>query len=142
MSRVINVNSPGKARSQAMRTGAEVLRRLVEKTSLDDETRDMVAYLVFCFRAIDEGIEESVKAWEKRDYWIKAEQFRIKWAWVRDAAHDLESILREDAWERLPQVLVKLLPHFEDIKVVKYTRSPKLWQNAYEQLLHQNGKSG
>lgn len=135
MSRVINTNSPGKVRNQLMRTSAEVIRRLGQKSQLDDETRDMTALLIFCFRRIDEGIEESVRAWEKRDYWVKAEQFRIKWSWVNSAASELEMIIRDRSWENLPPALIRLLPYFEDIKIAKYTRKPSLWQGAYARLL-------
>ena len=134
MSRVINLDSPGKLRSQLMRTSAEVLRRLGEKSSFDDETRDLVALLIYAFREIDEGIDVSVRAWEKRDYWVKAEQFRLRWSWVRDAEHRLTHIIREDEWERLPMTLVELLPYFSDIKVAKYTRKPSLWNGAYRRL--------
>jgi len=136
MSRVINLHSPGKLRSQLMRTGAEVLRRLGQMNSIDDEARDMLAFLVFCFRRIDEGISESVVAWEKRDYWVKAEQFRIKWAWVHGAAHRLETLIRNESWDRLPALMMEFYPYFEDIKIVKYTRSPSLWHGAYRRLMN------
>ncbi len=138
MSRVINVDSPGKLRNQIMRTAAEVIRRLSHKTEVDDEARDMVALLIYCFREVNTGIDESVRAWEKRDYWLKAEQFRIKWAWVGQAAADLERIVRTEAWDDLPHTLIQLLPYFEDIKIAKFTRKPGLWQGAYQRLLQEN----
>lgn len=138
MSRVINTDSPGKLRNQIMRTAAEVIRRLSHKTEVDDETRDMVALLIYCFREVSKGIDESVRAWEKRDYWLKAEQFRIKWAWVGQAAADLERIVRTNAWDDLPHTLIGLLPYFEDIKIAKLTRKPGLWQGAYQRLLQEN----
>src|ERR1700682_3666355 len=49
MSRAINTDSVGKARNQHMRTAAEVIRRLSQKTELDAEVKDMAAQLVFCF---------------------------------------------------------------------------------------------
>ena len=140
MSRVINLHSPGKIRNQLMRTGAELISRLGQKTEIDEETRDMIAFLIFCLRDIDDGIGESVLAWEKRDYWVKAEQFRIRWSWVRSAASELEEIARSENWEQLPMMMVQLYPYFEDIKVVKYTRTPDLWEGAYGQLLNGNAQ--
>lgn len=142
MSRVINLDSPGKLRSQLMRTSAEVLRRLGEKSSVDDETRDLVALLIYSFREIDEGIDVSVRAWEKRDYWVKAEQFRLRWSWVRDAQHRLSRIVQEEAWEKLPTTLVELLPYFNDIKVAKYTRQPSLWRGAYRRFQREYSVAG
>lgn len=138
MSRVINLESPGKSRNQLMRTAAEVLRRLSVKNKIDDETRDMAALLVYCFREIDAGIDDSVRAWEKRNYWVKAEQFRLRWAWVKDAAHRLEQVVANGDWDALPPILIEVLPHFQDIKIARFTRKPSLWQGTYNRLLHEN----
>lgn len=140
MSRVINTNGPGKVRNQLMRTGAEMLRRLTEKQAMDDEARDIAALLVFCLQQIDSGIDDSARAWEKRDYWVKAEQFRARWYWTRKYAGELTDILRDKAWEQLPMTLVTLLPYFEDIKVARYTRSARLWKDAYQKLLDESSE--
>ncbi len=137
MSRVVNPNSTGKERSQLMRTAAELLRRLSQKRTVDDEAKDMVATLVFCLRGIEEGIEKSAEVWEKRDYWIKAERLRQKWSWAGEAAATLEYMIREDDWESLPQALAALFPHFSDIKVLRFTRDPSTWQGAYRRLREQ-----
>ncbi len=140
MSRVINVDSPGKLRSQLMRTAAEVIRRLSLKNEVDEEARDMAALLVYCFREIDTGIDQSVQAWEKRDYWVKAEKFRLQWAWVKQAEADLARILRNEEWDQLPLALVRLLPQFRTIKIAKFTRKPSLWQGSYQRLLQEHAR--
>lgn len=134
MSRVINTNNPGKMRNQLMRTSAELLRRLSQKVELDSEVRDMTAALAFCLRDIEDGIEASAEAWEKRDYWMKAEHLRQRWAWTRNAALDLETLIRQDAWDALPGVIAGLLGYFADIKITKFTRDPSTWDGAYQQL--------
>jgi hypothetical protein len=136
MSRVIKLDGPGKQRNQLMRTAAEVIRRLSEKKELDEEAQDMAALLVFCFREIDEGIDPSVSAWEKRDYWVKAERFRERWSWAGPAARNLEKVVCENTWEQLPMVLIKVLPHLEEVKISKYTRQPSTWRGAYNRLIH------
>jgi hypothetical protein len=115
-----------------------MFRRLGEKTVVDDEVKDMAALLVFCFREIDAGIDESVIAWEKRDYWVKAERFRERWSWAGPASRAIEKIVREEAWDQLPLVLIKYLPQFEDIKIAKYTRSANVWRGAYTRLLRES----
>ena len=134
MGRVVNVNNPAKQRNQLMRTAAELLRHLSQKQELDDEAMDMAALLVYCLREIDDGIEASAQAWEKRDYWIKAEQLRQRWVWTGNASARLENLIRSEAWERLPAVLVELFPHFSDIKITKFTRNASEWQGAYVRL--------
>lgn len=138
MSRVVNPDNAGKKRTQNMRSCAEILRHLSQKSEVDDEARDMLATLVFMLREIDEGLEESAAAWEKRDYWMKAEQLRQKWVWVGMAGQRLEMVIRGEKWDEVPAQIVKLLPNFSDINITKMTRNADLWQGKYEALLDEN----
>ena len=135
MSRVVNPDSAGKARNQNMRTAAEVIRRLSQKAQVDDEARDMCATLVFCFREIEDGIEESMLAWEKRNYGNKVEEFCRQWVWVGLAAAKLEQLILTDAWEQLPAQLTSLFTHFTGIAITKFTRSADVWKGAYRRLV-------
>lgn len=135
MGRVINTDSSGKRRNQLMRTAAEILRRLSQKQELDHEAQDMVASLVFIFREIDEGIDASAAAWEKRDYWMKAEELRQRWSWPGRSAEQLADIVLGQKWELLPQMIAKLLPYFNDIKITKYTRKESEWEGSYLRLM-------
>lgn len=139
MSRVVNINNPSKIRNQLMRTAAELLRHLSQKAELDNEAKDMAALLVFCLRGIDDGIEASAEVWEKRDYWIKAEQLRQRWVWTGNASARLENVIRTEAWESLPAVMASLFEHFADIKITKFTRDPEEWRGAYQRLREELG---
>lgn len=132
MSRVVNTNSPGKRRNHHMRSCAELLRHLSQKQNVDDETRDMIAAMVFALAEIEKSIDDATDAWEKRDYWIKAEQFRERWAWVTRTQMALTMILHEEDWNNLPTQIVSVLPHFSEITVNKFTRSSDLWDGRYE----------
>ncbi len=137
MGRVINTDSTGKQRNNLMRTGAELLRRLSQKQTIDDDAKDMVAMMVYCLREVDEGIDSSAAAWEKRDYWMKADELRMRWEWTADIADQLQALIRENRWDDLPMMMVKLFPYFNDIKITKLTRSADLWQGAHTRLLRE-----
>jgi len=137
MGRVINTDSSGKRRNQLMRTAAEILRRLSQKPEIDQEVRDMVAELVFLFREIDEGIDSSAAAWEKRDYWMKAEELRQRWGWPGRAAEQLADIVLNEKWDLLPPMIVRLLPNFNDIKITKYTRKDSEWEGSHLRLMNE-----
>jgi hypothetical protein len=137
MGRVINPDNAGKQRTQHMRTAAEILRRLSQKTDLDSEARDLVSALVFLFRDIDEGIEVSAAAWEKRDYWMKSEELRRRWGWPGRMADELKAMVLGDKWEQLPTMLVKLLPYFADIKITKLTRDDSEWLGSHARLMQE-----
>lgn len=135
MSRVVNVDSVGTQRQRLRRTIAEALRRLLAKGELDAEAQDLAALIVFSLRAIDQGVEQTVAAWEKRDYYLKADRFQHDWQWVAPAADELERALRQRAWERLPEILARLMPHFADITIARMVRSETLWQGCYGKLI-------
>ncbi len=137
MSRVINTDSTGKKRTQNMRTGAELLRHLSQKTDIDPEVKDMVALLVYSLREIDDGIDSSAQAWEKRDYWMKAEEFRQRWHWTGDMADELQSMILADEWHRLPEMMVRLFPYFSDIKINKFMRKSSMWFGSYDRLMRE-----
>jgi hypothetical protein len=134
---VINTDSTGKHRNQAMRTGAELLRHLSQKPEIDDEVKDMVSALTYALREIDEGIDSSAAAWEKRDYWMKADELRVRWEWTARIADQLTVLIYEERWGDLPAMMVKLFPYFNEIKITKMTRKEDTWQGEHKRLLRE-----
>jgi hypothetical protein len=136
MGRVINRNTPGRQRRHLMRTIAEILRRLAQRQGeVNDEVRDMTAMIVFCLREIDESIIDTIKAWEKRGYWKKADKFQLEWMWAGEMADRLETLIVCNDWDEMPDVMMKLFPHFADIRVKAMTRKKSLWEGCYQKLL-------
>ena len=135
MSRLITVTNPSTERNQLRRTVAEALRHLMSKKKIDDESKDLVALIVYALRGITQGVDQSARAWEKRDYFVKADKFRMEWAWAEKYANRLEMILRGELWGELPLALAELAPKFSDITITKFVRTEALWQGRYKQLL-------
>lgn len=136
MGRVINNNTPGKRRHAMMRTIAEILRRLGQQGGhITDDVRDMTAMIVYCLRDIDASIIDTIKAWEKRGYWQKADKFQLEWMWSEQYAKTLERLIRDEDWQKLPEIMMQLFPYFASIEINKMTRNPKDWEGAHERLL-------
>ena len=136
MSRITSVDgTPTQQRNAIRRAIAEILRRLSTKPAIDAEAKDMLAFIVFGLRNMDQSIDQSATAWEKRDYYIKADQLRREWLWLPGTAQRIEEILRSDDYRTAPIELAGLLARFSDIKVTTFTKSPVLWQGAYKKLL-------
>ncbi len=135
MSRIVNTGgTPASQRNALRRTIAEVLRRLAAKRDIDDEAREMLAFIVVALRGIYTNIDQSANAWEKRDYYLKADQFRREWNWVPGAADRLHGILRDERWADLPMELAQLAPRFADVRVVQFTKPATLWAGAFQRL--------
>jgi hypothetical protein len=139
LSRVISTDSVGKQRHQLRRTIAEALRRMASKSTFDQESQDLAALIVFSLRRLEEGVEQTCVAWEKRDYYLKADRFRRDWEWLEDTTYALESALLLGQWDQVPAVLATLFPRFADITVAKFTRSADLWDGAYQKLTRGEG---
>lgn len=134
MSRIIHTYSPGKRRNQLRRTIAEMLRRLTLKSELDEEAKDMAATLVLALREISQTVEESTVAWEKRNYFLKADRFRRQFEWIPVHVKRLGQLITQERWEQLPPELAMLAPYFKDIRVIKLTRPPSTWEGNYHLL--------
>jgi len=127
--------TPNQQRNSLRRAIAEVLRRMSEKSSVDAEVKDMTAFIVFSLREIAASVDRSAQAWEKRDYYLKADAFRRDWAWVEPAANRLHTALCEERWNDLPVELAQLTPQFADVRVTQLTRPAMLWQGCYKRLI-------
>jgi len=127
--------SPNQQRNGLRRAIAEVLRRMSAKPSLDAEAQDMLAFIVISLRGIAASVDRSASAWEKRDYYLKADAFRREWLWVEPAADRLHAALREERWADVPLELAQLAPQFANVRVNQLTRPATLWQGCYQRLM-------
>ena len=134
MSRIIHTESPAQLRNRHRRSIAEMLRRLSQKQDIDAEAKDMAAMIALLLREIYESVEKSARAWEKRDYWMKAERLLRDWEWTAELAANMDDVLRHDAFDLLPELMADLLPRFADIQLKKMMRKPDLWRGAYDRL--------
>ena len=136
MSRITNIDgTPTQQRNAIRRTIAEILRRLMEKKAIDAEAKDMMSFIVFGLRTMDQSIDSSASAWEKRDYYVKADQFRREWLWLPDTANRIDVMIRSNDWATLRLELAGLASRFSDVRISTFTKSPALWQGAYQKLL-------
>ncbi|MBP7213708.1 MAG: hypothetical protein KBA03_05690, partial [Anaerolineaceae bacterium] len=55
------------------------IRTLMQKGEPDKESLDMAAFVVLALEKIAESVDQSATAWEKRDFWLKADRFRMEW---------------------------------------------------------------
>lgn len=135
MGRVINTNSPTKQRNGQRRLIAEMLHRMGQKGAIDAETKDMAATIVLTLRELYATAEIAAVAWEKKGYWLKSERFLRDWEWTKPTAANIEDVIREEAWELLPQLLMNLMPHFTDIQIKSMTHTADAWHGAYGRLI-------
>jgi len=134
LSRVINPDSVGKERPRLSKAIVLSIRELAKQKEPTPIARDLVAFMSLALAQIAEGIEASVAAWEKRDYWVKADRFRMEWSWAGAMAAKLKSALLADDWATIAMSLPTIAAKFGKIKVSDNHRLGSPWVGAYKQL--------
>ena len=134
MSRIINPDSVGKLRTHLIKGIVLSIRELARQTGTGEETRDLAAFIALALKSISEGIDVSVKAWEKRDYWIKADKFRMEWIWTSTAAEKMRNAVLSDDWATVATLAAQIAQKFNKIQVSENHRYGRPWVGSYAQL--------
>lgn len=139
MSRLVKTDGVGKQRDRLLKGITLALRTLAGKPQLDEEARDMAAFMALALGEIYETIDVTCAAWEKRDYWLKADQFRREWEWTRTTADKLEKVVLQDQWAELPALMAGLMQHLSKVNLPKRNTLGEPWWGAYALLLEKRG---
>jgi hypothetical protein len=134
MTRLIKTDSGATLRNKLLKTIAIMIRELSKQNSVDNRTKDMIALIVLSLRKITETNEVAIVAWEKRDYWLKADHFRLEWEWAQKAANQLQDALLEDNWELIASVVPIIASKCNKIKLNAKASSLNIWAGAYDNL--------
>ena len=136
MSRVINPESAGKDRTRLTKAVVLAIRELAKQQDVNDEAKDLAAFISIALKTIYEGIDVSVQAWEKRGYWVKADRFRMDWMWTGHCADKMKVAIFTDDWGAIATLMPQIAQKFSKIEVSKNHRLGKPWVGALKQLTH------
>ena len=137
MSRIIKQDSTGRLRATLVRGIALALRELSRQSATGDEARDLVAFIALALAEISAGIDPSVAAWEKRGYWVKADKFRMEWAWSGPLAAKMKAALSADDWAAVAGLAAQTAGKISNVQVAQRHRLGKPWLGAYQRLIGQ-----
>ncbi|MEX2161520.1 MAG: hypothetical protein WD751_06345 [Anaerolineales bacterium] len=134
MGRIIRTENLATDRNRLMKAMAVALRELTKLSGFNAQARDLAAFLVLALDGIAETIERSVLPWERRGYWVKADRFRMDWAWVERVRVELRAAVeREDPGE-VAEALAALGEKLRGVQVSKNHRLGTPWIGAWEKL--------
>jgi hypothetical protein len=134
LSRVIHIDGVGKTRSQLIRAVTLALRELAGQSEPDETSRDLVAFIIITLEQIDQTVEETVLAWEKRGYWLKADRFRLEWNWTIKISQDLHQALFMDDWEKIGYACMELASKLNSVKLPQRNSIGTPWVGAWIRL--------
>ncbi len=134
MGRVIHIDTAGKDRSQLTRSVVLALRELMRQSETNGTTYDLAAYIALALKEIHDTIDASVGAWEKRGYWVKADRFRMGWAWSETLGEAMKKALLADDWAGVARVAVQIGEKLNSTKVPQRNRLGTPWVGAWDRL--------
>jgi hypothetical protein len=137
LSRIVKPESAGKDRTNLTKGVVLAIRELSRQSQADDSTRDLAAFIALALTAIGETIDESVAAWEKRGYWVKAERFRMEWEWAGRYGRQMRPAVLADDWGQVAALVVQIAGKLNKIEVSANHRMGKPWEGAYVRLQKQ-----
>ncbi|MCX8023567.1 MAG: hypothetical protein N3A60_00020 [Thermanaerothrix sp.] len=134
MSRLIQTDGVGKKRQTLMRALALAVRELMYRGVIDAQTRDLVAFLALAMEEIAQNIDDTVKAWEKRGYWLKADRFRLDWEWTQMLSQQLRNAIADEDWDWVARLVGEIAGKVSQVEVPAHHRLGTPWDGAWEKL--------
>jgi hypothetical protein len=134
LSRVINPESAGKDRTRLSKSIVLAVRELAKQKDVNNETKDLAAFIALALKSISDGIDISVLAWEKRGYWVKADRFRMDWMWTGQYADKMKVAIFTDDWGTIAMTIPQIAQKLNKIEISENHRLGQPWAGAFKQL--------
>ncbi len=135
MSRVIKTASAGKDRILLEKGIVLAIRELARQTGMNETTRDLLSYISLSMISIGETIDESVAAWEKRGYWIKADHYRMEWVWTAQLGETLKQAILSEDWGEVTRIIALVTQKLSTVKIAQHNRMGTPWNGSYRRLI-------
>ena len=134
MSRVINPESAGKQRNHLTRAIVLAIRELMKQPEPNAQAHDLAAFMTLALEEVAASIDVSVQAWEKRDYWVKADRFRMDWEWAGTLGRSMRNALRSEDWAQIAMNTAKIAQKLNKITIPEHNRIGAPWVGAYKRF--------
>lgn len=134
LSRIINSDSAGKERTRLTKGVVIAIRELARQSEPGTDAQDLAAFITMALSIVAETIEVSVAAWEKRGYWVKADRFRMDWAWAEQASKKMREALLADDWAGVAQAAAFIAQKLNKVNVPTGHRLGTPWIGAWKEF--------
>ena len=134
MGRVIKTDTTSKERTRLLRSIVLALRELMQQSKPDESTRDLAAYLALACAEVAETVESTVTPWEKRDYWVKADRFRMEWSWAQRWGEAMRQAVLTEDWAGIAGAAAQIAMKVNGVKVPQRHNLGTPWVGAMERL--------
>jgi hypothetical protein len=137
LSKVINPNGVGKERAYLTKGIVLAIRELAQQNETGDDSLDLAAFIALALERISKTIDETVAPWEKRDYWVKADKFRMDWSWSGQYAGKMKQAVLNEDWGSIAQITAMTAQKLGKVTVPPGHHLGRPWVGALDELRKQ-----
>ncbi len=138
MGRLVKTGTAGKDRVLLEKGIVVAIRELARQPGMNETTRDLLAYIALSLISIGETIDESVVAWEKRGYWVKADRYRMEWSWASRLGDEMKQAITDENWPEVARNLGQVTEKLSTVKIAQRNRLGSPWTGSYQKLISPN----
>ena len=110
------------------------ISKLREESPGTDRHKDMLAFIALTSEAVINSVRTTMGAWEKRGYWIKADNFREKWNWIFVFHESLIEVIQNEEWSKLSELICSISKYTDDVSIPKKRSYSEPWIGSYNKL--------
>lgn len=101
----------------------------------EKERDDLIAFIILSLMEVEKTIALTTAPWEKREYWVKADQFRSEWKWVGEIKTKLMQSRTNSGWQNVHVEICRLESKIVSFEPSKRIEGKEFWKGAYSVLL-------
>ncbi|MBN2085364.1 MAG: hypothetical protein JW748_09070 [Anaerolineales bacterium] len=117
MGRIIHTTNPTRLRTTALKKMTSAIREFLRSAKNDTELFELGSSLTAALQEISESVDHTAAAWEKRDYWLKADAFRRQWAWVEKFQTGMKQSISSKKPDDLQKQIIELGEKLGSLKI-------------------------
>jgi hypothetical protein len=135
LGRLINTEGAGKERNRLSRSVVLAIRELMRQTEPDEKSKDLAAFIALALLHINDTVEDSVAAWEKKGYWVKADRYRMEWSWAERYGTQMKKATLNEDWASVAATSAQVAQKLMAVEVPMRNRLGTPWVGAWQTLV-------
>lgn len=139
MARVIRTEPATRTRRQILEGASRALAGLTADLP-PEEVRERLAFLALCLTEVQRSLDQTVEAWEKRGYWVKADRFRAEWRWVEHAVSRIAPALASGDWTAAVEATRQLAGRLPPARDLESKGRDPIWAGSWQRWLTAAGR--
>ncbi|MDK2981843.1 MAG: hypothetical protein PWQ55_2190 [Chloroflexota bacterium] len=136
MSNIVHSETPGARRNKLLKLLVNLMPDIQSPQMTAKKRNDIIAFVMLTLDEVEKSVEDTLKPWEKRGYWTKADQFRLEWEWIAKVSREIAAEETDKGWSQWPGALGDLFARLASVKPTR-KKLGAFWEGSYQRYLSQ-----